>query len=106
MKRIFFIFTLLFAISVLYSQEKPIITVLDFSVNNISENDMRSIISFLSAALFDTGEVTVIDASQRDTILAELSFSASGCSDESCQLEIGKLLSAEICFLFIYRIEV
>ena len=52
MKRILFIFTLILAVTVLYSQEKPIITVLDFSVNNISENDMKSIVSFLSAALF------------------------------------------------------
>ena len=57
---------------------------------------MKSIISFLSSALFDTGRYRVIDASQRNAILNELSFSATGCVDESCQLEIGKLLSAEM----------
>ncbi len=31
---------------------------------------------------------------QRDNILEELQFSGSGCTDESCQLEIGKMLQA------------
>ncbi len=75
--------------------EKPVTTVLDFQTNGISENDMKSIISFLSAELFATGKYRVIDTAQRETILHELEFSASGCTDESCQLEIGKLLSAE-----------
>ncbi len=68
---------------------------MDFEVNSISKSDMKSIISFLSASLFDTGKYRVIDTAQRDTILKELEFSYSGCSDDSCQLEIGKLLSAE-----------
>ena len=75
---------------------KPVLAVLDFKTNNISESDMKSIISLLSSALFRTGEFTVIDVTQRDTILKELEFSTSDCTDESCQLEIGKLLSASM----------
>ena len=75
--------------------EKPVTTVLDFDVNGISSSDMKSIISFLSASIYDTGEYRVIDTAQRDTILKELEFSYSGCTDDSCQLEVGKLLSAE-----------
>ncbi len=86
------LFIIAFSIS---SQEKPVITVLDFSINNVSKSDMKSIISLFSSALFRTGKYTVIDVSQRDQILKELQFSLSGCSDESCQLEIGKMLSAE-----------
>jgi branched-chain amino acid transport system substrate-binding protein len=79
----------------LASQNIPIITVLDFKTNNISAADMRSIISLLSSALFKTGRFKVIDVTQRDTLLKELEFSMSGCTDESCQLRIGKMLSAE-----------
>ena len=79
----------------LSAQDKAVISVLDFSVNNVSKNDMKSIISLFSSALFRTGKYTVIDVSRRDEILKELQFSLSGCSDESCQLEIGKMLSAE-----------
>jgi len=76
--------------------DESVVTVLDFQTNNISVNDMKIIVSLLSASLFDTGKYTVIDRSQRDTILNELKFSLSGCSDESCQLEAGKMLSAEL----------
>lgn len=89
-----FILILVFSFT-LSAQDKVVITVLDFSVNNISKSDMNSIISLFSSALFRTGKYTVIDVSRRDEILKELQFSLSGCSDESCQLQIGKMLSAE-----------
>ena len=76
--------------------EKPIISVLDFSTEEgISKGEMRLFISLLSSSLFKTGLYTVIDISERDALLEELEFSVSGCSDESCQLEIGRLLAAE-----------
>ena len=80
----------------LAAQETPVLTVLDFEVTNVSKSEMRSIINFLSSAIFRTGKYTVIDVSQRETILKEMEFSLSGCSDESCLIEIGKLLSAQI----------
>jgi len=96
MKKIFLLLVFFCSVLLLSAQIKPTITVLDFKTNNISEGDMQSIISFLSAELFDIGIYTVIDSSQRDTILKELKFSMSGCTDESCQLEIGRMLSAEM----------
>lgn len=86
---------LLFCLSVLHSEEKPIVTVMDFETSNISAGDMKLIISLISSHLFQADQFTVIDVAQRDTILEEIKFSLSGCSDESCQIEIGKLLSAE-----------
>jgi hypothetical protein len=76
---------------------KPIITVLDFKMSGgVSENEMRQIISLLSSSLFQTGKYTVIDVTQRENILKEIEFSATSCTDESCQLKIGKLLAAEM----------
>lgn len=77
------------------AQENPIITVLDFSVDGVSDAEMQSIINVLSSSLFKSGRFTVIDVGQRETILKEMEFSMSGCTDESCMLEIGKMLSAE-----------
>lgn len=92
----FWLLLVIFSLSVpIFSQDKPIITVLDFDANEVSQADMRSIISLLSSALFRTDYFTIIDVSQRETVLKEMEFSLSGCSDESCMLEIGKLLSAE-----------
>ena len=95
MKKIAMVLLLVLLSFPLASQSIPIITVLDFKTNNIAASDMRSIISLLSSALFKTGRFRVIDMTQRDTLLKELEFSMSGCTDESCQLKIGKMLSAE-----------
>ncbi len=97
MKKIILALILLVSMVSVNSQEnvKPIITVLDFTANEVSESEMKSIISLLSSALFKTDKFTVIDVSQRETVLAEMEFSMGGCSDESCMLEIGKMLSAE-----------
>jgi len=79
------VFVLLFLIPVMVympAQENPTLTVLDFQTNNVAESDMKSIISFLSASLFETNRFRVIDTTQRETILKELEFSASGCTDE------------------------
>jgi len=76
---------------------KPIITVLDFKMSGgVSESEMRQIISLLSSSFFQTGKYTVIDVTQRENILKEIEFSATGCTDETCQLKIGKLLAAEM----------
>ena len=83
------------ALSAFSQQDKPVITVMDFKVNGVSEAEMKSIIDLLSSAMFRTNFFTVIDVSQRETVLKELQFSMSGCTDESCMLEIGKMLAAE-----------
>ena len=62
------LFLVLFSLTVA-AQNKPTLTVLDFQTNNVAVSDMRSIISFLSASLFDTGQFRVIDTTQRETIL-------------------------------------
>lgn len=98
MKNIFIIIIILvlFFPLFLYAGEKPIISVLDFHTDEgISVNEMKVYISLLTSALFKTGVYTVIDVSERERLLSELEFSVSDCSDESCQLEIGKLLAAE-----------
>jgi TolB-like protein len=78
-----------------FAQEKPIMTVLDFVTNGVSKSEMRTIISFLSSALFKTDKFIVIDIQERDSLLREMEFSMSGCSNETCLLEIGRLLSAQ-----------
>ena len=96
MKRVLPVLLMVVASGATHGEEMPTITVLDFKVNNVSQGDMQSIVSFLSASLFGTRLYTVIDSSQRDAILKELEFSSADCTDEACQLEIGKLLSAEL----------
>lgn len=82
--------------SSLPAADKPVITVLDLKTDGVSEKEMRSIVSLLSSALFQTGRFKVIDTTQRDVLLKEVAFSTADCTDESCQLQIGKLLAAEM----------
>lgn len=91
-----FLLTLMICRLVFSQESEPIITVLNFQTNNVSEWDMTTIISLLSSALFNTGKYRVIDIDQRETILAEQDFSVQDCADEACQIEIGRLLSAEM----------
>ena len=97
MQKVCVIFTVLFlsCFPVFSEESKPIITVLDMKTEDVSKSEMNIIINRLSSALFQTDKYTVIDVSQREQILKELEFSLSGCSDDSCMLEVGKMLSAE-----------
>jgi hypothetical protein len=79
-----------------YAEDKPIITVLDLTATDVSNSEVKSLVSMLSSALFRTGMYTVIDVTERDRLLKEVEFSASDCTDQSCQLEIGRMLSAEL----------
>ena len=78
------------------AQSKETLAVLDFKTEAVSETEMNAIVEFLSAELFNTNKFIVIDVSQRQAILDEMEFSNSGCTDDSCALEIGKMLSAEL----------
>ena len=93
---------LVFFICLLFSafgqtvSEVPIITVLDFVSEDVSRSEVRLVVSMLSTSIYKMGRFKVIDISQRDNMMKELAFSISGCSDESCQLELGRMLAAEL----------
>jgi hypothetical protein len=75
-------------------QPKPILSILDLRTSGVSKADADVLLDYLSSHLVESGEYTVIDRSQRETVLKEIEFSQSDCTDEACQLRIGKLLSA------------
>ena len=73
----------------------PLITVLDFSIENMPKSDGRLIVDLVFSALVSARKFRVLDRGQRDNILKEVEFSLSACADEKCQLEIGRLLAAD-----------
>ena len=73
----------------------PVLAVLDFEVQNLSESDARIISDLVSSALIKTRRYRVIDRRQRESLLSEIEFSNSDCTDEQCQLELGRLLAAD-----------
>ena len=80
----------------LFAQDdgKPLISVLDFKASDISQAEVELFVDFMTSHIVETGRYRVLDRSQRQAILQEIEFSASDCTDESCQLEIGRLLAA------------
>jgi len=76
------------------TDEKPLISVLDFRTSGISEAEVEVFVDFLSSHIIETDRFRVIDRMQRQALLKEMEFSYEDCTDESCQLEIGRLLAA------------
>jgi TolB-like protein len=76
------------------ADEKPLISVLDFRTSGISKAEVEVFVDFLSSHIIDTGKFRVIDRMQREALLREMEFSYEDCTDEGCQLEVGRLLAA------------
>jgi hypothetical protein len=71
--------------------ERSILAVLDFTVKGISAGEAGLFGDMLTSHIVRSGHYRVIDRRERDAILQEIEFSVSDCSDESCQLQVGRL---------------
>ena len=98
MRRLTLIVTILIIVSSVHllaqTDEKPLISVLDFRTSGISRAEVEVFVDFLSSHIIDTGKFRVIDRMQREALLREMEFSYDDCTDEGCQLEVGRLLAA------------
>lgn len=82
----------------LIAEEEPslVIAVMDFENNGLEAQEVRLISDYITSALVRTEVYDVIDRNQRDMLLAEIEFSYSGVSNEEAQIELGKLLAADL----------
>lgn len=82
------------------------IAVLDLTANGISESEVKSLSESLRGQITraatseefknSSGLVyKVLERSQMDKILDEFEYQATGCTDEKCAVELGKMLNAE-----------
>lgn len=97
-KAVFLLLFILFPLHFGLAQDDytPVITVFDFELNGLSEAEGKIFIDYLSYHVSNVDGYRFIDRSQREAILEEMAFSLSGnCSEEECQLEIGKMLAAD-----------
>jgi TolB-like protein len=76
--------------------DKPTISVLDFGASDVSKAEVDVFVDFITSHIVEIGDYRVIDRNQRETILGEIEFSYSDGIDDSTQLEIGKLLAANL----------
>lgn len=89
------LYLLIFLPTLLFAQERPLITVLPFSSIEVSDSISMIIGQLFETNLVNTGAYSVLSQNERDQILSAQTESLSGCSDEACAIEIGRLLSAE-----------
>ncbi|MBN2051561.1 MAG: PEGA domain-containing protein [Spirochaetales bacterium] len=77
------------------AQDAPRVAVLSFNPVGVSEAEAQILTNLFETAVVNTGAFDVIEQSQAGTILDAQEYSLSGCTDETCAVEIGKLLAAE-----------
>ena len=71
------------------------VAVAEFTGKNVSQADASIVADFIRTDLVETGRFNVMDRNNMDSILAEQKFENSGCTDQQCAVEIGKLLNVK-----------
>ena len=83
------------AIPAIADQYKPLIAVMPFNPIGVSKNDALVVTGLFETGLVKTESFNVIEQQQVNEILAAQSFTLTGCTDDACAVEFGKLLAAE-----------
>jgi len=91
----FALISLLFLTNASATQKKRI-AILDFSANNTSPAYAKIVRNAFEVSLYKTGAFDILERNKIDLILKEQGFHMSGCTDTSCAVHIGKLLSTDL----------
>ncbi len=96
MKRVLFIlvgWSLLSSLCIQAENNMMSVAVLDLKPVFIDTEIAKSATDLLRTELVNTGYFLVLERSEIEAILEELGFQETGCTDTSCALEIGKVLT-------------
>ncbi len=93
-RSIFCIFLMIIASAGAFGQEKITIAVLDLQPKGTSKIVAGVVTDIIRSEMIKTGLYVVIERSQMDEIMKEQSFQLTGCVEQSCAVQIGKILSA------------
>lgn len=97
MKHIFpliFVITLIFSVSA-GAEEKMQIAVLDLQPKGVTNTVASAASSIIRSEMVRTGHFVVVERSQMDAIFKEQGLQMTGCTDQACAVEMGKMLSAK-----------
>ena len=82
--------------SYIHGENKKLsIAVLNLQPVSVDINLAKSVSDLLRTELVNTSRFIVLERSQMKAILDELGFQESGCTDASCALKIGKMLTTD-----------
>ncbi len=68
------------------------IAVLDLESSQVGEGEATTLSNKLRGALVKTGQFTVVERGQMESILQEQGFQQTGCVSSECAIEVGQLL--------------
>lgn len=69
------------------------IAVLDFKPQDVSAADATFVSEFFRQDLVMSGEITVVERSNLEQVLTEQGFQQTGCTEQDCAVQIGKMLN-------------
>jgi len=78
------------------TNQKKRVAILDFNAENTSKTYANAVRNLFEVALHKENAVEILERNQMESILKEQGFSLTGCTDSSCAVQIGKLLSADM----------
>ena len=94
MKQLSLLLILLNFVGVVMAQDIMRVAVLDLVPNNVDAGTAGGISDLLRNHLINENVFTVIERTEIDKILKEQEFQSSGCTETSCAVQIGRLITA------------
>jgi len=85
--------------TLIHAQSRDTAAIMDLRANNCPDTLARAATDMLVNRVYSTGLFTIVERSQIEVILKEQGFQMTGCTDESCAVKIGKLLSVKKIFI-------
>jgi TolB-like protein len=96
MKRVFLclaVIGMIFSASASYAENLRIV-VMDLKADGVSDQIARTVSNMLRTEFINMNEFTVVERAQMDAILKEQGVQQSGCTDQACAVQMGRLMSA------------
>jgi hypothetical protein len=79
-----------------YAEGRRRIAILDLGALNVPKNYAKIVGDLLEVELHKSGAFDILERRRMEIILNEQGLALSGCTDESCAIRIGRLLSADM----------
>ncbi len=84
------------AVDTSHAEGRRRIAILELGALNVPKNYAKIVGDLLEVELHKSGAFDILERKQMEIILNEQGLALSGCTDESCAIRIGRLLSADM----------